>query len=97
MIKEEEIDIGKVVWAEYKEFFSFAFGGIYGIVFIFVLHVIINLCTMAVSLFLALTLTHRFTDDNKKCTGDNCGRSKTFSDMTYNVALISIILFALLS
>ena len=57
MIKEELIEAGKVGWADYREFFSYAFGGIFGIVMIIFLHVIINLCTLSVSLFLAFSLT----------------------------------------
>ena len=57
MIEEELIEAGKVTWADYKEFFSYAFGGLGGIILIIFLHIVINLCTLSVSLFLAFSLT----------------------------------------
>jgi len=92
VIQEEVIEVGKVGWADYKEFFSYAFGGMGGIVAIFVLHIVINLCTLAVSLFLAFTLTKRFTNDESLSLEQKASRN-----MTYNIVLISIISFALLS
>ena len=92
MIKEELIEAGKVGWADYKEFFSYAFGGIAGIFFIVFLHVVINLCTLSVSFFLAFTLTQKFTNDEQLTVAEKQSRT-----VTYNVILISIILFALLS
>ena len=92
MIKEELIEAGKVSWADYKEFFSFAFGGMGGIILIIVLHIIINLCTLSVSLFLAFSLTKKFTSDEALTADEQKSRN-----LTYNIVLISIISFALLS
>lgn len=92
MIQEELIEAGKVRWADYKEFFSFAFGGIGGIALIVVLHVVINLCTLAVSLFLAFSLTKRLTNEDSLSD-----KEQAKQNMEYNVVLISIISFALLS
>ena len=79
-------------WADYKEFFSYAFGGLGGIILIIFIHIVINLCTLAVSLFLAFTLTKQFTSDQSLTL-----EQKRSRNVTYNVVLISIILFALLS
>jgi len=57
VIKEELIEAGKVEWKDYKEFFNYAFGGLIGVLVIILLHVIINLCTLSVSFFLAFSLT----------------------------------------
>ena len=57
IIKEEEVMKGSIAWKDYKEFFSYASFGMCGIVIIFILHIIINLCTMGVSLYLAFDLT----------------------------------------
>ena len=79
-------------WKDYKAFFSFAFGGLSGIILIIVVHILINLCTLAVSLFLAFTLTKRFTSDETLSEAEKSSRSAT-----YNIILITIISFALLS
>lgn len=92
VIQEELIEAGKVSLADYKEFFSYAFGGVCGIFVIIFLHVVINLCTLSVSLFLAFSLTQQFTNDD---TLD--ASAKKSRNLTYNIVLISIILFALLS
>ena len=91
-MKKEQIARGNVKWAEYRQFFSFAFGGLCGIALIVFLHLIINLCNLAVSLFLAFSLTSMFTD------GENHTEEER-KDQTYwyNVGLSSIIVFALLS
>ena len=92
MIKEELIEAGKVGWADYKYFFSFAFGGLWGIGFIVFIHLIINLCTLSVSLFLAFSLTHKFTNDDALSVEEKASRN-----VEYNIILITIILFALIS
>ena len=56
------------------------------------LHIVINLCSLAVSLFLAFTLTEKFTTDESLTPSEKQNR-----ELTYNVVLISIISFALLS
>ena len=56
------------------------------------LHIVINLCSLAVSLFLAFTLTEKFTTDESLTASEKKNR-----ELTYNVVLISIISFALLS
>ena len=92
VIQEELIEAGKVGWADYKEFFSYAFGGLGGIVLIVFLHIVINLCTLSVSLFLAFSLTKKFTNNEELSVDEKKSRN-----LTYNVVLISIITFALLS
>lgn len=57
IIEDERIEVGSVSWEIYKRFFSYAPCGLWGIAFIVLLHVIINLCNLGVSLFLAFTLT----------------------------------------
>lgn len=59
---------------------------------IIVLHIVINLCTLAVSLFLAFSLTKRFSSDESLSDGERVGQNKT-----YNAILVSIITFAILS
>ena len=92
VIEEELIEAGKISWANYKEFFSYAFCGVKGIVIIFVLHIIINLCTLSVSFFLAFTLTSKFANDETLSEDQKNDRNRL-----YNVILIAIILFALIS
>lgn len=61
-VLQDEIDAkGKVEWNDYKKFFRFSLGGLWGIALVFVLHIVINLCTVAVSIYLGLTLTNHFT------------------------------------
>ena len=91
-MKKEQIAHGKVKWAEYRQFFSFAFGGLCGIALIVFLHLIINLCNLAVSLFLAFSLTQMFTDGANHTEEER--KDQTY---WYNVGLSSIIVFALLS
>ena len=57
MISEELIEAGKVAWSDYRDFFDYAFGGMYGIVLIIALHLVINLCSLGVSLFFAFSFT----------------------------------------
>jgi hypothetical protein len=63
IVEEEELDVGRVPWAAYKRLFSFATCGMCGMVLIVLISVIINLCTFAVSMYLALTLCHKFYSD----------------------------------
>ena len=51
-----------------------------------------NLCSLAVSLFLAFSLTSKFTTDESLTATEKYSRT-----VTYNVVLISIISFSLLS
>ena len=76
----------------YQEFFAYAYGGLWGILLIIVLHVLMNLCSLAVSLFLAFSLTSKFTTDESLTATEKYSRT-----VTYNVVLISIISFSLLS
>ena len=92
MIQEELIEAGKVSLADYREFFSYAYGGICGIFVIIILHVIINLCTISVSFFLAFSLTKQLTSD-----ADLSIEEKRSRNITYDVVLMSIISGALLS
>ena len=86
------MEAGKVSWSDYNELFSYAYGGLKGIGVIVAIHVVINICTLGVSLFLAFSLTKRFSDD------DSLGASERQSrDRRYNVVLTSLILFALIS
>ena len=90
MIKEEEILRGQVKWSDYSKLFSYAPGGKCGIALIIFLHILINLSTVGVSLYLSFALTQRFTDG--ALTSDEC---KDERDYQYNVALASIIGVAL--
>ena len=92
VITDELIEAGKVGWRDYREFLRLAFGGMCGILLIVLLHVVINLCSLAVSLFLAFSLTEKFTTDEALTVDE-----KQHREMTYNVVLSSIIVFALLS
>lgn len=58
VIVDEENESGLVTWKDFMEFFSYSFGGAWGMILIFLLHAMINGCTMAVSLYLAFSLTH---------------------------------------
>lgn len=58
------MDIGRVQWPTYKELFNFGYGGSWGILIIILISVLINLCTLSVSLYLAFTLSHRFKATN---------------------------------
>jgi hypothetical protein len=57
IIEDERIEVGSVSWETYKAFFRFAPGGFWGIALVILVHVIINGCSIAVSLYLAFTLT----------------------------------------
>ena len=92
MIQEELIEAGKVGWADYKEFFSYAYGGMCGIFLIIFLHVVINLCTLSVNFFLAFSLTKQISSDEDLSTAEKKSRN-----ITYNVVLLSIISGALVS
>ena len=87
------IEAGKVSWEDYKELFSYAFGGLKGIAVIVVIHIVINVCTLAVSLFLAFSLTKRFSESEDSLTENE----RAQRDRYYNIVLTSLILFALLS
>ena len=91
-MKKEQIAAGNVKWAEYRQFFGFAFGGLCGIALIVFVHLIINLCNLAVSLFLAFSLTEMLHHGESVSEAEK--RDQTFR---YNVVLSSIIVFALLS
>lgn len=92
VIEEELIEAGKVGWKDYKELFSYAFGGMWGVLLIIVTHFAINLSSLAVSLFLAFDLTKKFTTDESLSESEESRR-----EITYNVILISIISFSLIS
>jgi ATP-binding cassette subfamily C (CFTR/MRP) protein 1 len=62
VLKEEVNERGKVVWSDYKAFFKYSFGGLWGIAIIIVLHMIIHGSTLAVSIYLGLTLTNHFSE-----------------------------------
>ena len=64
MLKEEINEKGKVGWKDYKAFFEFSVGGLWGILIILVLHMIIHGTTLAVSIYLGLTLTSKFEADS---------------------------------
>jgi hypothetical protein len=92
IIKEEDVASGEVSWSTYKELFSFAFGGIWGIVLVIVLHVMINACAVAVSLYLAFTLTFMFDPSVELSPSEKEARNKQ-----YNIFLLTIICIALVS
>ena len=60
IIEEEAMDIGRVQWPAYQELFNFGYGGAWGILIVVLLSVLINFCTLSVSLYLAFTLANRF-------------------------------------
>ena len=91
-MKKEQIAAGNVKWAEYRQFFGFAFGGLCGIALIAFVHLIVNLCNLAVSLFLAFSLTEMLHHGESVSEAEK--RDQTFR---YNVVLSSLIVFALLS
>ena len=63
-MKEESNLRGKVVWQDYKDFFKFSVGGIYGILAVVFIHIVMHLSTVAVSIYLGLTLTNRFSENS---------------------------------
>ena len=63
LIEEEKMIEGTIGWADVKEYFSYAAGGVWGMALVFFLHLLINCATMGVSLFLAFELTQRFSDE----------------------------------
>ena len=65
-----------------------------GIVLIFVLHTIINMCTMGVSLYLAFELTQRFSNEDEEGATN---ATPVHSDSFYNIILILIIILALMT
>ena len=75
-------------WETYKTFFRFAPGGFWGLALVILVHMVINGCSVAVSLYLAFTLTQRFSEQP-----ENVGAR----DKEYNLFLSLIILVALLS
>ena len=58
MIKDEEDETGLVGMKDFLEFFSYCVGGSWSVVLVFFMHALINGATMAVSLYLAFSLTH---------------------------------------
>jgi len=65
ILKDEGKNIGKIKWSLYKEFFSYSgTNGIIAILTMFLLHGLINMNAMAVSLFLAFTLSQKFTRES---------------------------------
>lgn len=83
-VLKDEVDAkGKVAWNDYKTFFSFSVSGKWGIVLVLALHVVINICTVAVSIYLGLTLTSKL--------------NATDEQTNYIIVLSIIIVVALLS
>ena len=91
MIKDEEIQKGAVQWSDYKQLFSYAPCGMFGVVLIILLHVFINLCTMGVSLYLSYALTLRFNSSQEGL--DEAEKRKLEAE--YDMALLSIISISL--
>lgn len=87
IIGDEKVEEGSVSWALQKRFYSYAPCGLYGVVVIILLHVVINACNMAVSLYLAFTLTNRFSE----------GPGTEQDTLKYNLYLSLIIVAALIS
>ena len=63
MLQDEQNKRGKVQWSDIKLFFSYSFGGLWGMFFIVLLHLVIHSTSVFVSIYLGLTLTARFKDD----------------------------------
>lgn len=87
IIEEEVIEVGSVSWETYTRLFRMGPYGLWSIAFVVVLHIVINACNLAVSLYLALTLTERFVaaDEDPE------------RDREYNYYLCLIIIGALVS
>jgi len=63
VLQEEENYKGLIGWKDYKEFFSYSKCGIWGVALIVFCHFVINATTLAVSVYLGLTLTNHFEHD----------------------------------
>lgn len=92
VIQDEEDETGLIRMKDFLEFFSYSVGGSWGVILVFFMHALINGATMAVSLYLAFSLTHQFTE-----TGGMTEEEKARQAMQYNLVLIGIIMFALAS
>ena len=57
VIVDEENQAGRVSYSDLAEYFSYSFGGMWGVVIVFLAHIFINGCSLAVSLYLAFSLT----------------------------------------
>ena len=83
-------------WNTYKEFFSYAFGGLCGVVLIFLLHLLINISSVAVSLYLAFSLTQRL-QESEEGNEPISEEVKSRQARDYNLVLAGIISVSLLS
>lgn len=90
VIKEEANEVGHVTWTDVKDYFSYAPGGLWGVLLVFIMHAIINGATMAVSLYLAFSLTQRFTWAEGLSEEDKAAAARQ-----YNLVLMGIIALAL--
>jgi len=57
IIQDEKVDEGAITWETYKRFYSYGPFGLWSIVFVVFMHVVINFFNLAVSIYLAFTLT----------------------------------------
>jgi ABC-type bacteriocin/lantibiotic exporter with double-glycine peptidase domain len=87
IIEEEVIEVGSVSWETYKRLFRLGPLGIWSIAFVVLMHIVINAANLAVSLYLALTLTERFVAADEDAERDR----------EYDYYLSLIIIFALIS
>jgi ABC-type multidrug transport system fused ATPase/permease subunit len=87
ILEEEVIEVGSVSWETYKRLYRMGPLGLWSIGFVVLLHIIINACNLAVSLYLALTLTERFVAADEDPA----------QDRQYNYYLSLIIIGALVS
>lgn len=60
VLQEEVNERGKVLLKDYKTFFSYSIGGLWGIAIVVFLHIIIHGATVAVSVYLGLALSDRY-------------------------------------
>jgi ABC-type multidrug transport system fused ATPase/permease subunit len=91
------MDVGRVYWSVYKHLFSFSTGGIKGLILVVVLSILINLCTIAVSMYLAFTLSHKFHAETKLISAEELTAEKLEAYGHDNKVLFCIVLLSLTS
>ena len=78
---DKSASLVKVTWSTYKEYFSYSNCGLWSFFLLIFYHFIINLNSIVVGLYLAFTLSQRFSDDDKVAIT---------SDKYYEVVLLLI-------
>ena len=94
------MDTGRIRWSIYKAFFGYGYCGIWNLLILILMSILINLCSVAVSLYLAFTLSHKFvnTKEGKVHVGTD-GKTHVASEHHHhnNWVLTGIIVASLLS